>query len=335
MPKATVIIVNWNGKKVLGECLESLDRQTWRDFETIVVDNGSGDGSVEFLRQRHPRVRVIPLDTNTGFAAGNNAALPVASGEYLVTLNNDTVADDRFLEQLVAAAEKRPDVGMVAPRICSHDDPDIVDSTGILICRDGMSRGANRGRRFSSLAFAPVEEILCPSACAALYRRAMIDDIGFFDETFFAYCEDTDLGLRGRRAGWGAVFVRDAVIYHKYSQTSGSFSPFKLYLVERNHYRVALKNFPLRWLAALPFWTLVRYLVQVKVVLAGSGSGREFLAGSRAAALAALARGIRDAALGTPQAFAARTASRLSAAALARLLLSYQLTFRKLLDADE
>ena len=120
------------------------------------------------------------------------------------------------------------------------------------------------------------EEILFPSACAALYRREMIEQIGFFDDDFFAYCEDTDLGLRGRIAGWRAVLARDAVVYHRYSRSGGEFSPFKLYLVERNHYWVALKSFPLRMLLALPFWTFVRYLVQARMVLRSKGAGAQF-----------------------------------------------------------
>ena len=117
---------------------------------------------------------------------------------------------------------------MVAPRICNCFQPDLIHSLGIAICPDAMSRGAQRGRHFSALTMAPVQEVLIPSACAALYRRAMLDETGFFDPAFFAYCEDSDLGLRGRIAGWGALLARDAVVYHKYSMTSGAFSPFTL-----------------------------------------------------------------------------------------------------------
>ncbi len=156
---------------------------------------------------------------------------------------------------------------MVGCRICSFYRPDIIDSIGMGICRDGMSRGRFRNRRWSTLQLREVEDILFPSACAALYRRAMIDEIGFFDDDFFAYAEDSDLGLRGRLAGWDAVLATQAVVYHKYSQSSGSFSSFKVYLVERNHYWVAVKNFPLRRLLLLPLFTLLRYLEQVRTVL--------------------------------------------------------------------
>jgi GT2 family glycosyltransferase len=336
MPEISVVIVNWNGRRVLPDCLGSLASQTFRDSEVVVVDNGSTDGSVEYIRENHPWVKTVTLPRNTGFAAGNNRGLHESSGRYVVTVNNDTVADPRFLEELAAVADAHPEAGMIAPRICTFDDPDVIDSTGIRICRDGMSRGANRGRRFSAMRFAQVEDILCPSACAALYRRSMIEQVGFFDDEFFAYCEDTDLGLRGRRGGWKALFARDAVILHKYSQTSGSFSPLKLYLVERNHYRAALKSLPADWLIALPFWTAVRYAEQARAVLSGSGSGGEFLAGSRTACISALMRGMRDALLALPSSLAARRrgvrSGAISGREMASLLNRYRMTFRELLD---
>ena len=335
--RVSIIIVNWNGLKHLPECLESLDNQSFRDFETIVVDNGSSDGSRDYLRENHPWMRLVPLTENLGFAAGNNHGLPLAQGEYIVTLNNDTRAKADWLEQLVAVADAHPAAGMVASRICSYDDPDLIDSLGIAVCRDAMSRGAYRGRRFSELSLSRVEEILFPSACVALYRRAMLDQIGFFDPDFFAYCEDTDLGLRGRLAGWGALLARDAVVHHKYSMTSGAFSPLKLYLVERNHYFAALKNLPLPQLLLLPFFTLARYLVQVTVVLNGKGSGGEFLAsGSRGDCVRALLRGMRDAALATPALLKKRAAvmrlRRISNREMMRLLGRYRMSFRELLD---
>ena len=115
--RVSIIIVNWNGLQHLPDCLESLERQSFRDFEVILVDNGSSDGSLQYLRDQHPAVRLVPLPENRGFAGGNNAALPLAQGEYLVTLNNDTKADPGFLAELVAVADAHPKTGMVASRI--------------------------------------------------------------------------------------------------------------------------------------------------------------------------------------------------------------------------
>jgi len=337
--KASIIIVNWNGKTHLPVCLESLKAQTFSDFETIMVDNGSSDDSLEFVASHFPWVKTVPLFVNQGFAGGNNAALPHASGEYIITLNNDTDADPGWLEELVRVADENPAVGMVASRICAYDDHDMIDSLGVKVCRDGMSRGAFRLQRFSELALGKTEEILMPSGCAALYRRQMIATVGFFDDDFFAYCEDSDLGLRGRRAGWKALLARDAVIYHKYSQTGGTFSPLKLYLVERNHYWVAFKNYPLTSILALPFATIGRYIEQARVVLASQGAGQQFAeSSSKSVCAIALIRGVIDALKMLPKMLAKRrnfaSIRKLGDQEFGRLLHEYEFSFRELFDAS-
>jgi GT2 family glycosyltransferase len=336
-PFISVIIVNWNGREYLPACLDSLLVQSCADFETIVVDNGSGDGSLELLQESYPWVRVVPLPGNTGFAGGNNAGFAVSRGNYIVTLNNDTRVERTWLAELIAPVEEQPEVGMVASRICGWDDPDLIDSLGVAICPDGMSRGSRRRRRYSTLSLGRFEEILFPSACAALYRREMIERIGFFDDDFFAYCEDTDLGLRGRIAGWRAVLARDAVVYHRYSRSGGEFSPFKLYLVERNHFWVALKCFPPSMLLALPYWTTIRFLVQARLVLGAQGAGGQFRNSSSSGLIRAVLRGLRDAAGGLPVIFRKRRAAsatrRLSAGEIRTLLHTYKISFRELLDA--
>lgn len=339
-PRASVIIVNWNGLQHLAECLVSLAAQTFTDFETIFVDNGSSDGSIAFVQEHYPTVKTIPLTENTGFAHGNNIGFQAAQGEYLVTLNNDTRVDPSWLELLVRTAEKDPLAGMVASRICAYDEPDRLDSLGVAVCRDGMSRAAFRNRPFSELGFkGDVREIFLPSACAALYRRTMIDEIGGFDTDFFAYCEDTDLGLRGRLAGWKAVAALEAVVLHKYSSTGGTFSPFKLYLVERNHFWTAVKNFPAEILLLLPFSTLLRYLLQTQLVLKSRGSGAQFRAGSSTQLILAILRGLVDAISGLPRILRKRRkvmkTRRITTGEMRRLLNNYRMSFRELLDVDE
>ena len=336
-PRLSVIVVNWNGREHLPACFDSLAAQTFRDFEVILVDNGSRDGSVEFVRSRYPWVHLVPLAENTGFATGNNRGFEHASGDYIVTLNNDTRAEPDWLEKLAEVADAHPRAGMVASRVCAFDDPDLIDSIGMSICRDGMARGRFRNQYWSSLCLPDVDEILMPSACAALYKREMIVEIGFFDDDFFAYAEDVDLALRGRLAGWEALAATQAVVYHKYSQTGGSLSPFKVYLVERNHYWVACKNFPLGHLAALPLFTAWRYGEQVRAVLAGGGTGGEFLAGgSKGALIRALLEGIFDSLCGLPQMLRKRLRvmkhRKLTMGEFAALLRRHRLTFRELLD---
>ena len=330
-PLVSIIIVNWNGCAHLEECLDSLVAQTFRDFEVVLVDNGSTDGSESFVRERYPWVKLVPLGKNTGFATGNNCGFENSRGEYLVTLNNDTRVEPDWLATLVRVAEENPLAGMVGCRICSYFDLELIDSLGMGICPDGMSRGRYRNRRWPELDFPEVDEILFPSACAGLYKREMIDRIGFFDDDFFAYAEDSDLGLRGRLAGWGALLATKAVVYHKYSQSSGSLSPFKVFLVERNHYWAALKNFSPSALLKLPFFTLLRYLEQGRAVLHGAGTGSEFHAGgTRGALILALLKGIFSGLGGIPRMLGKRR--KLSWGDYDQLLRRFQISFKELLD---
>ena len=338
-PIASIIIVNWNGRIHLPDCLDSLAAQTFRDFEVILVDNGSEDGSVSFVRERYPWVKVVPLPENVGFASGNNRGLEHSVGDYIITLNNDTRAEPDWLEILVKVADAHPRAGMVASRICSFSDPDVIDSIGMGICLDGMSRGRFRNRRWPELRLQEVEDILFPSACVALYKRTMLEETEFFDDDFFAYAEDSDLGLRGRLAGWEAVAATQAVVYHKYSQTGGKLSPFKVYLVERNHYWVAWKSFPISQLIALPYYSVWRYCEQVRAVLAGGGTGGEFLAsGSRGELIKAVIKGILDSLGGMARMLRKRRRlmkiRRLSMQNFSELLRCYRMTFRELLDHD-
>ena len=291
-PEASIIILNWNGLNHLQECLESLAKQSFKDFECILVDNGSTDGSLDFLASNHKWVKLVKLPNNLGFAKGNNIGLKHSNGRYIVTLNNDTVSDKHWLAELVKIAKQHPEAGMVASRICSYFNQDVIDSLGLKICLDGMSRGAFRGQKYSTLRSIP-QNVLLPSACAALYKKEMLDQTGFFDESFFAYCEDTDLGLRGRRLGWKAILARNAVVYHKYSMTGGSFSPFKIYLVERNHFWCTIKNFPTLLLLILPITTFIRYLFQCLIAISGQGSGKDFKSShSQKSCISAFLRGI-------------------------------------------
>jgi GT2 family glycosyltransferase len=267
----SIIIINCNGKNFLKTCLESLKEQTYKNFEIIFVDNGSDDGSADFVRDNFPDVKVIVNEKNLGFAAPNNQGLKIAKGEYIATLNNDTKVDMKWLENLVTAAKSNKDNAMCGSKILSMTSPKQIDSVGVNICLDGMSRGKGRLENDSGQ-YDDQTGILFPSACAALYKREMLDETGFFDETFFAYCEDTDLGLRGRLAGWKAVFVPDAVVYHHYSGTGGKASSFKAYLVERNHVWVVLKNFPLPVLALTPFFTFYRFILHIIAVFFKKGA---------------------------------------------------------------
>lgn len=278
MPLVSIVIVNYNGIRFLQKCLESIYCQSYSDFELILIDNGSTDGSVEFVMNNFPSVTVIKNKENLGFAIANNQGIGIVRGKYIALLNNDTVVDKDWLRSLVTVAEASSErEGMWAGKILSLENPNIIDSVGgLMISNDGIAKG--RGRLEEDRGqYDKQEEVFIPSACAALYRKAMIDEIGLFDEDFFAYCEDADLGLRARLAGWKTVSVPKAVVYHYYSGTAGGYTEMKAYLVERNHIWLAVKNFPLLKLLLLPFYTSWRYLIQVYGIISKRGAGGKFV----------------------------------------------------------
>lgn len=334
-PLVSVIILNYNGKRFLETCLSSLHRQTYPSYEVILVDNASTDGSVGFVREHFAWVRVVQNDQNEYFVA-NNKGIQVASGEYIVLLNNDTRVDEDWLEHLVGAAEADATVGMCASKIRFLRDPQVIDSVGLVIYPDGMSRARGRLQRDVGQ-YDSIEEVLLPSGCAALYRRDMLDDIGLLDEDFVAYCEDTDLGLRGRLAGWRAILVPSAIVYHHYSGSWQSYSPMKAFLVERNHWWVVLKNFPVRMLLGIPFYTAWRYLVQVYGLLTGKGSGDKF-EGSKFGLFLVLVKASISALRGVPLMLQKRRAiqsrKRVSDKAVAEWFRKYGISARELVLTD-
>jgi GT2 family glycosyltransferase len=274
-PAISVIIVNLNGERYIRACLASLSAQTFRDFEVIVVDNGSVDTSPDIIRKDFSWVNIISLNENTGFARGNNIGYDASASQYVATLNNDTIVDKGWLQALYESAEVDRVVGMVASKILLGREGKEIDSVGMLVYPDGMSR--QRGRGLDSGQFNRIEEVLFPSACAALYRREMLEETGFFDEDFFVYCEDSDLGLRARLAGWKAVLAPEAVVRHMYSKTGGRYSAFKAYHVERNRSWVLLKNLPVSYIVTSPFYTTWRYIMQLYGILSGKGSVARFV----------------------------------------------------------
>lgn len=239
----SVIVVNWNGKEYLGPCLSSLLAQTYPYYEIILVDNGSTDGSVAYVQQRFPEVRIIANATNTGFAAANNIAIRATSGEYVATLNNDAVVHPCWLEELVASAKADEGVGMVASKILFHHRKDMIDSAGITVDKAGIAWSLQHGERDDGRAEDQME-VFGACAAAALYRRAMLEDVGLFDEDFFAYHEDVDLAWRARLLGWRCLYNPRAIVYHIHSATGTEGSPFKNYLLGRNKVWTVAKNCP-------------------------------------------------------------------------------------------
>ena len=241
MPLASVVIPNWNGAGYLSRCLESLERQTFRGFEVIVVDNGSRDESVQLVQERFPWASVLSLKDNRGFAGAANAGLAKARGEVLVLLNNDTEAEPQWLESLLDALLSEPDCGMAASRVRLLGRRSALHSAGDLYGKDGLPR--NRGVWEEDKGqYNKRDYVFGPCGAAAAYRRTLFADIGWFDERFFMYLEDVDIAWRAQLAGARCVYEPNAIVYHQLSATGGG--PLASYYTGRNTLAVLVKNMP-------------------------------------------------------------------------------------------
>lgn len=269
---ATAIVLNHNGHGFVEEAVESLLAQDLPGLEVLVVDNGSTDASDLELEQRFGgRIRLLRTGRNLGFGAGNNVGIRASRAPHVILLNNDAVAAPSFARELVAAAEVDPQVGMVAAKVLNHARRDVIDTTGHLLYPDGLNRG--RGRlEVDRGQYDACGDALFPSGAAALYRREMLEAIGLFDESFFLYGDDAELGLRGRLAGWRCAFAPRAVAYHHYSRSAGAYSTLKAFHVERNRVFVLVKLFPLSLVLLSPVYTVARLLLQAVGAAAGWGA---------------------------------------------------------------
>jgi len=239
----SVIVPNWNGLRLdlLPTCLAALRRQTFRDFETIVVDNGSTDGSPEFLARKFPEARLVALEANRGFAPAVNEGIRAARGDVVILLNNDTEADPRWLEEIARTLDENPRAGMVACKLRLFDRRDHLHSAGDFYCVDGIpgNRGVweeDRGQ------YDDARGVFGACGGAAVYRKAMLDEIGGFDEQLGSYCEDVDLNWRARLAGYAVAYAPRAVVYHRISATGGG--AYASFFVGRNFIWVLAKNYP-------------------------------------------------------------------------------------------
>lgn len=262
---------------MLDECLASLFAQTWPDLEVILVDNGSRDGSVERVEQRWgSSLRILRNRRNEGFARANNQAFAVATGEWIFLLNNDAVAAPDAIANLVRFVEGRDEVGALACRVLRFEEPHVFDSAGLLLYPDGVCRP--RGWLEKDLGqYDRAEEVLAPHGCACAYRRGMLDDVGNFDEAYFCYLEDLDLGMRAQLRGWTCWYVPDAAVRHHKSASAGNYSKFKAYHVERNRVWNAVKLLPRFVLFMSPLFTINRYLMQGYAAATHNGLSSDFV----------------------------------------------------------
>jgi len=247
--RVSIVVPNWNGLRHLRTCLDAALAQTICSCEVVLVDNGSTDGSAEFVARNYPQVRILRKEENLGFAAATNLGIRNTQGDYVATLNNDTEAEPTWLEGLVQAMESASDVGMCASKMLFYDRRQVINAAGIAIDRAGIAWDRAGGVTDDPGSTAPYP-VFGPCAGAALYRRAMLDETGLLDENLFAYLEDVDLAWRGQALGWSCLYVPSARVYHRHSATSGEGSSFKNYLLGRNKWYIIIKNYP--W----PYWLL-------------------------------------------------------------------------------
>jgi GT2 family glycosyltransferase len=337
--KISVIVVNWNRCELLRACLRSLEAQTYERFHLIVVDNGSSDNSLamahgEFGASTRFRLEVIQNPDNRGFCAANNQGIAAAGDADLIALlNNDAEAHPEWLASLAAAFDE-PGIGMAASKVLVFEDPRRIDKVGHLIYPDGQNRGRGSGQ-LDQGQFDSVEEILWPDGCAAMYRREMLDHIGGFDEDFFAYADDAELGLRARIAGWRCLYMPKAVVRHHRGATLGVLSTRRLELIERNRILLAAKLFPWSLLCLNAVYLAARVSAGMWAAARGRGevgrypgvSGKMLVAG-------ALLKGVFSATMLLPKMLSKRREVRsfrkLSPGQTRRLILNHRISLREL-----
>lgn len=262
-PPVSLVIPTWNGKQRLLQCLEALSHQTYNEFSTVIVINGSRDGTEEALAEWHG-LQVIVNARNLGFATAVNQGIQSSSGPYVGVLNDDAFPEPGWLEALVQAIESNPEIGACASLMVFAHRPDVVQSAGIAMDRAAIAWDRLRGKPVSEAR--ATCEVFGASAGAALYRRFMLMQIGLFDERFFAYLEDVDLAWRAQIAGWRCLYVPQAVVRHLTSASLGEGSPIKKQLKARNKVWTVAKNAPVQDLPLIFLYDLaaIAYTLLVK-----------------------------------------------------------------------
>ena len=262
MKQVTVVIPNWNGSKYLEKCLDALLMQQGV-FDVVVVDNGSTDGSVELLQDKYPQVKCILLNENTGFCHACNEGMKASDTPYVLLLNNDTEVLPGFVENLVQAIEKDEKIFSVSAQMLQIQNPELIDSAGDMYTIMGW--GYSRGKGKTAEDYDKAVKIFSACGGAAIYRKSILEKIGFLDENHFAYLEDCDLGYRAQIFGYRNYYTPKAVVKHAGSGVSGSMhNEFKVNLSSKNSVYLIYKNMPLlQILLNLPFLIpgfLVKYL---------------------------------------------------------------------------
>ncbi len=274
--KIGIIIVSYNKKDLLENCLKSLEKVSYANFETLVVDNGSSDGSWEMASEKFPQVSWLPMGHNSGFCKANNVGIKKAwelGCEAILLLNNDTEVEPDFLTAMVGELNQTEKIGMVAAQIPFLKRKNVLDSCGLVITPDGLAK--NRGSEQAVELFGERAEVFCPAGAAALYTKELLEDVQedgqYLDETFGFYFEELDLGWRAKLRGWKCSYAPKAVVYHLKSATAGAYSEFVAFHTNRNIFFIMLKNYQgIFFLRALTL-TFLRYVFLLAGIFQAKG----------------------------------------------------------------
>ena len=277
MQEVSVIIPNFNGMAYLDGVLSGLECQTVRNFEVILVDNGSSDGSCAFVASSYPWVHVIELPENFGFCKAVNEGIKASRAPYVLLLNNDIEVTPDFIEEMLAAIRRHKKAFSCAARMIQFHDRDRLDDAGNYDCALGWAYARGKGKDIHT--YEKEEKIFASCAGAAIYRRKIFEKIGYFDEEHFAYLEDVDIGYRAKLHGYRNLFCPTARVLHVGSGTSGSrYNLFKIRYSSRNNMYLIYKNMPL-WQIILNFPLLFAGFTIKTVFFASKGFGKDYIKG--------------------------------------------------------
>lgn len=291
--KISVIIPNFNGLRFLKTCLDSLRKQSFGDFEVIVVDNGSSDGSIEYLAGNYPEAKVLSLTRNFGFSRAVNEGIKVSRGEYIALLNNDTETDPGWLQELHYALERNPELGFCASKMINYYHRDILDGAGDCFPRSCRPFKRGMGKKVFEL-YNTTKLVFGASAGAAIYRNDLFEAVGLFDEDFFAYFEDVDLSFRAQLLGFKCLYVPTAIVYHVGGGTlEANYLDFndtkeilgneelreRTFLLVRNRTYIIIKNMPLILILRYFPYIIGGLIISFGYHLFKSGHVKQFLSG--------------------------------------------------------
>lgn len=273
----SIVIPNYNGIKFLKNCLHSLEKQSYSDYEIIIVDNASTDGSISYIKQEFKDVVLVTLDQNFGFSKAVNEGIKMSDAKYVILLNNDTVVHEDFIKELVKVMEKSKMIFSCQSKMLQLYDKEHIDDAGDYYCALGWAFARGKGK--PATLYQEDLEIFAACAGAAIYRRDIFEEIGYFDEEHFAYLEDIDIGYRAKIHGFKNMYAAKSIVFHAGSASSGSkHNEFKVRLASRNSIYLIYKNMPFIQIVLNFPLLLIGFLIKT-VFFIKKGFGRTYISG--------------------------------------------------------